>query len=355
MRTVLTAGYMMISMLFGLVQIVATAGVIVFGIIKLIKALKNKELQIKKSSVISFICIAISILSFIFNMGWLRVIMACTLIPVIQPIIFFMINLYAERYSKKAPGLKMINWIFIVTYPLFWICLPDFADAGPSYCFFYQVKDEGVVAAALTSAIIIGIVHIISLILQVVWLVNIRSKKSHNHKALCADGTMKKVIIIGCPGSGKSTFGRLLNKITNIPLHHLDMMYWNEDKTTVGKDVFVERLKTVMATPSWIIDGNYGATMEMRIRECDTVFFLDYEAEICLSGIEERKGKARSDMPWVEEGTDEEFISFVKNYNKESKPKVMELLSKYSTKNIIILKTREEAEKYLEFVSEGYK
>ena len=55
-------------------------------------------------------------------------------------------------------------------------------------------------------------------------------------------GTMKKVIVIGCPGSGKSTFSRALHEIVGIPLYHLDMMYWNADRTTVEKSVFLERL-----------------------------------------------------------------------------------------------------------------
>ena len=103
-----------------------------------------------------------------------------------------------------------------------------------------------------------------------------------------------------------------------------------------------------MSNPEWIIDGNYGSTMEMRLKNCDTVFFLDYSTEVCISGIKERQGKVRSDMPWVENGnTDEEFISFIKGYNFESRPKVLELLKKYSSKNIIVFNSREESEKYL--------
>ncbi|MBQ9975550.1 MAG: adenylate kinase, partial [Clostridia bacterium] len=159
---------------------------------------------------------------------------------------------------------------------------------------------------------------------------------------------MERVIIIGCPGSGKSTFGRKLKHITGLPLYHLDMMFWNEDKTTVSKEIFIERLHEVMSNPKWIIDGNYGSSMEMRIKECDTVFFLDYPTEICIDGIKERKGKPRSDMPWIEnDNTDEEFISFVNSYNLESRPKVISLLEKYSTKNIIIFKSRTESEEYL--------
>ena len=159
---------------------------------------------------------------------------------------------------------------------------------------------------------------------------------------------MKKVIIIGCPGSGKSTFGKKLNKVTEIPLYHLDMMYWNEDKTTVGKDVFLERLQSVLSSPEWIIDGNYGSTMEMRLKECDTVFFLDYPTNICLEGVRERLGKPRSDMPWYEtETVDEEFISFIENFNSESRPQILELLRKYSNKDIIVFHSREESQEYL--------
>ena len=158
---------------------------------------------------------------------------------------------------------------------------------------------------------------------------------------------MKKVIVIGCPGSGKSTVSRALHNKTGIPLYHLDMMYWNADKTTVEKSVFLERLFVVLEKDEWIIDGNYGSTMELRMAACDTVIFLDYPLEVCLGGIKERRGKPRSDMPWIETEEDAEFIEFIKNYNEQQKPKVLELLEKYSDKNIVIFKSREEADAFL--------
>jgi len=159
---------------------------------------------------------------------------------------------------------------------------------------------------------------------------------------------MQKVIVIGCPGSGKSTFSRALHEYTKIPLVHLDMLYWNVDKTTVPKEVFLARLEEEIKRKSWIIDGNYGSTLELRIKNCDTVFFLDYPTEVCLSGIEARKGKPRYDMPWIEnDSPDEEFINFIKMYNTESRPKVIALLDRYSEKNIIIFRTRDESETFL--------
>lgn len=82
--------------------------------------------------------------------------------------------------------------------------------------------------------------------------------------------------MIGCPGSGKSMLSKELHVKTGIPLYHLDMLNWNADRTTVEKSVFLERLSNVLEKDAWIIDGNYGATMELRIQKCDTILFLDY-------------------------------------------------------------------------------
>ncbi len=126
-------------------------------------------------------------------------------------------------------------------------------------------------------------------------------------------------------------------------------MNWNPDKTTVEKDIFIKRLNETVQKEEWIIDGNYGSTMELRLKACDTVIFLDYPLKICLDGVNARKGRERTDIPWVESENevDEEFIEFIKGYNIQSKPKVMQLLNKYSDKTILIFRNREEADKYL--------
>lgn len=158
---------------------------------------------------------------------------------------------------------------------------------------------------------------------------------------------MKKVIVIGCPGSGKSVFSKKLSEITHLPLFHLDLMNWNADGTTVDRAVFRERLSSALEKNQWIIDGNYNSTMEWRMENCDTVIFLDYPLEICLEGVEARRGKARSDMPWVETQEDVEFTQFIKNFQSQTKPKIMDLLAKYREKQIFIFKSRAQADAFL--------
>ena len=160
---------------------------------------------------------------------------------------------------------------------------------------------------------------------------------------------MKKVIVIGCAGSGKSYFSRKLRDAVSLPLYHLDNIYWNEDGTTLERPIFYERLGELLKLDEWIIDGNYKTTMETRMQACDTVFFLDFPTEVCLDGIKERRGKPRSDIAWKHtlEDDDEEFVNFIKSYNTEHRPRVLELLEKYSDKNIVIFKSRKEADDFL--------
>lgn len=160
---------------------------------------------------------------------------------------------------------------------------------------------------------------------------------------------MQKVIVIGCPGSGKSTFSRALSQKTDLPLFHLDMLYWNADRTTVEKSVFLSRLSKILSLDKWIIDGNYNSTMEMRMLECDTVIFLDYPTDVCIEGAKNRRGKPRSDIPWVEAENeiDEEFLEFINNFSSQSRPQILSLLGKYPDKKAFVFKNRNEAQAFL--------
>lgn len=159
---------------------------------------------------------------------------------------------------------------------------------------------------------------------------------------------MKKIIVIGCPGSGKTTFAEKLKKITGLPLYHLDAIWHKPDKTHITQDDFDQRITEIFATDKWIIDGNYSRTVEMRLRECDTVILFDLPTEVCLQGARERIGKKRYDLPWLETESDPEFECFIKEFAETSLPRLYELIEKYKAeKRVIIFRSRNEADIFL--------
>ena len=162
----------------------------------------------------------------------------------------------------------------------------------------------------------------------------------------------KRVIVIGCPGSGKSVFSRALQKKTGLPLYHLDLMFWNEDRTTVPKEEFRRRLSAVLQTPEWIIDGNYSRTIPMRLEKCDTVFYLDYPRLVCFFGVVRRVlgslGKTRPDMAeGCPERFDLEFLQYTWKFRKKQRAGILALLEGANAE-IHIFRSRKEAKRYLD-------
>lgn len=163
---------------------------------------------------------------------------------------------------------------------------------------------------------------------------------------------MKRVIVIGCPGSGKTTFAEKLNKCTGLPLYYLDAIWHKPDKTHISRDEFDERIRDIFNTSEWIIDGNYNRTIEIRLQQCDTVFLFDLPTDVCIQGAKERLGKGRYDLPWIEKELDPEFEGFIKEFAEKSLPKIYNLIEKYKAeKDIVIFKTRDEADNYINYVS----
>lgn len=87
---------------------------------------------------------------------------------------------------------------------------------------------------------------------------------------------MQRVMIVGCPGAGKTTVAKRLAVVTGLPLVHLDFHYWQSGWVRTESDVWAEKVETFAAQPRWIIDGNYGGTLEPRIARADTVIHLDF-------------------------------------------------------------------------------
>ena len=86
----------------------------------------------------------------------------------------------------------------------------------------------------------------------------------------------------GCPGSGKSTLARALGKKLQLPVIHLDQLWWREGWENVTKEEFDQALEQELAKSRWIIDGNYSRTMEHRLEKCDTILYLDFNIRVCF-------------------------------------------------------------------------
>lgn len=156
-----------------------------------------------------------------------------------------------------------------------------------------------------------------------------------------------KIIVLGCSGSGKSTFSKKLHEVSGLPIIHLDNIWWKPNRSHISREKFDKELDEILQGDKWIIDGDYSRTYEIRFKSCDTVIFLDYSFEECMIGIKDRVGKERSDIPWTEHELDPELVKLVENYEKDNRPVVLSLLEKYSDKNRFIFKSRLEAEEWM--------
>ena len=160
-----------------------------------------------------------------------------------------------------------------------------------------------------------------------------------------------RILIIGSPGSGKSTFARKLRDKTGLSLYYLDMIFHKPDRTTVSRESFDEKLSEILKTDEWIIDGNYQRTLPLRFEKCTEIFFFDLPVEECLQGAAARIGQKREDLPWIEEEFDPEFRQYILDFSRDQLPKIYQLMDLYAdTKKIVVFYSREESDAWLEAI-----
>lgn len=159
----------------------------------------------------------------------------------------------------------------------------------------------------------------------------------------------KRIMIIGSPGSGKSTFARKLRDKSGLPLFYLDMIKHKPDRTEIPRDEFNIKLAEIIKLPEWIIDGNYQRTLEVRMKEADTIILFDLPTEVCLEGAKARIGTKREELPWIEtEDTLEGgFLQWIEDFSEKQLPEIYSLLKRYSDKEIVVFKSREEADAFI--------
>ena len=167
---------------------------------------------------------------------------------------------------------------------------------------------------------------------------------------------MEKILIIGNAGSGKSTFSKKLAQKLQLPLVHLDKIYWTGNWDHLSREEFDEALQKELIKPQWIIDGNFNRTFPHRLQYCDTVFFFDLPAISCFWGITKRifqnYGKTRTDMGGnCPEYFDKQKISLYKgvlNFNKTRRKEYYDLLKKASNVRVVIFRSRKQADRFIE-------
>ncbi|PJI09580.1 MULTISPECIES: topology modulation protein [Clostridium] len=168
-----------------------------------------------------------------------------------------------------------------------------------------------------------------------------------------------RIIIIGSPGSGKSTFSKKLNKVTGIPLIHLDKEYWHYGWIETPRDEWIKKQKKLIKMDRWIIEGNYGSTIDIRLERADTVVCFKLSRVVCLMRYFKRVitsfYKVREDMPeGCTEKFDFEFIKYIWNFPKKWGEK-NEYIIKNTDKHIIIFKKRNDANEYIKKISASLK
>ena len=167
---------------------------------------------------------------------------------------------------------------------------------------------------------------------------------------------MQKVLVIGCCGAGKSTFSKKLQSILNVELIHLDQYYhkpnWEEPK----KEEWERIVNNLIKKPSWIMDGTYIESLDIRIEKCDTLIYLDYSILKCIFRVVKRVftdyGKKRSDMaPGCKEEFDLEFLKYVLTFNFKNRNNILKRLKGLNeNKQLYIFKNDKQADKFLKQV-----
>ena len=162
---------------------------------------------------------------------------------------------------------------------------------------------------------------------------------------------LQRILVLGCPGSGKSTMARLLAAKTGLPLIPLDRLYWRRGWVEEDKAVWKARVAEALAGPAWIIDGNYGGTLTQRLASADAAILLDYPRWLCLVRALRRSllgfGRAREDMAdGCPERLDWGFFVYIWNFRRDKRPRVAEELRRFSGR-VIVLRTPAEAERWL--------
>lgn len=167
---------------------------------------------------------------------------------------------------------------------------------------------------------------------------------------------MKKVMIVGCAGAGKSTLSRRLGSLWDLPVVHLDAHFWQSGWVKTPDKLWREKVKKLAMDDSWIVDGNYVNNFDLTVPNAEQIIFLDFPLRICLWRLLKRRiqyhKRTRPDLAaGCEESINYEFYKWVFNYKKQIRPKVLRLINQLGAeKKLLVLQSPKQVTEYLESV-----
>lgn len=168
---------------------------------------------------------------------------------------------------------------------------------------------------------------------------------------------IKRIAIIGAPGSGKTTLADKIKDIYKLPVFNIDSIYqlpnWvMRDPVERDKEIIEEAKKD-----KWIIDGTFIDTLEERVKRADKIIFLDYSTLTFLKGVFKRLitnyGKEKPDMPGCKEKFDISFICYVATYNIRRRKYIIQILNKYKEKDILIFKKQKDLNEWVKNIEKS--
>ena len=162
---------------------------------------------------------------------------------------------------------------------------------------------------------------------------------------------MRRILVVGSPGAGKTVVATRLAAGLGLPLVHLDREFHLPGWAEPPLEQWVARVEELIAAEEWVIDGNYGSTMELRLSRADTAVFLDLPTLTCVIGVLGRvrrwRGRSRPDMAdGCPEHFNLEFLRYTLRFRRDTRPRVVERLARFDG-DVIVLRSRRAVRRYL--------